>query len=146
MAETAGAINGTLIKLYKDVSGALKPVANLVSNDFNLDKTMIDVTSKSSAGAKEFIVGDYTWTCSAESITEFDTSVGSGEISLQDILADEIAGTSWSIVIGTGVVGDMKLSGAAYLQNVSISAPYNDKSTFTCDLQGTGALTVGLFV
>jgi predicted secreted protein len=67
-------------------------------------------------------------------------------MSLQDILADEIAGTSWSIVIGTGVVGDMKLSGAAYLQNVSISAPYNEKSTFTCDLQGTGALTVGVFV
>jgi predicted secreted protein len=145
MAETPGAINGTLIKLYKDVAGTLKPIANLVSDDFNIDKTMIEVTSKSSGAGSEFITGRYTWSCSAESITEYDTSVGSGEMSLQDILTDLLAGTSWSVVIGTGTTGDLKLSGTAYISNVAGSNPDNDKSTFTCDFQGTGVLTVGTF-
>jgi hypothetical protein len=66
-------------------------------------------------------------------------------MSLQDILTDLIAGTSWSVVIGTGTTGDLKLSGTAYISNVSGSNPDNDKSTFTCDFQGTGVLTVGTF-
>ncbi len=145
MAETSGPINGTLIKLFKDVTGTNKPIANLISNDINIDKTMINVSSKSSSGADEFITGRYTWTCSAESITEFDTSVGTSDMSLQDIITDILAGTAWSVVIGTGTTGDMKLSGSVYLSNVKATAPDNDKSTFTCDMQGTGALTLGTF-
>lgn len=145
MAETAGALNGSLIKLYKDVTGTLKPIANLVSNDWTIDKTMIDVSSKDSAGASEFIAGRYTWTCSAEGILEYDTSVGSSATSIKDILDDCLAGTSWTVVIGTGTSGDMKLSGSAYISNVSGANPDNDKATFTCDIQGSGALTVGTF-
>jgi hypothetical protein len=141
MAETTGPLNGTLIKLYKGTV----PFANLISNDWSIDKTMINVSSKSSSAAEEFIVGRYGWTCSAESITEYDGSVGTSEISLQDILTDLLAGTSWSVVIGTGTVGDLKLSGAAYISSAKGSNPDNDKSTFTVDLQGTGALTVSTF-
>ena len=145
MAETSGPINGTLIMLYKNVSGTNKPIANLISNDFNVQKTLINVSSKDSAGADENITGRYSWSCSAESITEMNTSVGTSAISLQTIISDAIAGTSWSVVIGSGVTGDLKLSGTAYLANVKLTNPDNDKSTFTCDLTGTGALTVGTF-
>jgi hypothetical protein len=141
MAETSGPINGTLVKLYKGTV----PFANLISNDWNLDKTMINVSSKSSSAADEFIVGRYGWTASAESITEYDTSVGTTEISLQDILTDLLAGTAWSVVVGTGTIGDLKLSGSAYIKSAKGSNPDNDKSTFSIELQGTGALTVGVF-
>jgi hypothetical protein len=141
MAETTGPINGTLVKLYK---GTI-PFANLISNDWTIDKTTINVSSKSSSGAEEFIAGRYTWSCSAESILEYDGSVGTTEISLQDILTDLLAGTAWSVVIGTGTTGDLKLSGSAYLKNAKASHPDNDKSTFTVELQGTGALTPSTF-
>ena len=141
MAETAGPLNGTLIKLFKGTV----PFANLISNDWSIDKTMINVSSKSSSGADEFIAGRYTWTCSAESITEYDTSVGTTEMSLQDMITDLLAGTSWSVVIGTGTTGDMKLSGTAYISSAKGSNPDNDKSTFTVDLQGTGALALSTF-
>lgn len=145
MAETAGAINGTLIKVYKDVTGTLKPIANLISNDISIDMTIIDVSSKSSSGAAENITGRYSWSGSAEGIVEYDTSVGTSDISLQDIIADLLAGTSWTCVIGTGVTGDQKLTGTTRLANVKMSAPDNDKATFTCDFTGTGALTQTTF-
>ena len=138
---TTGPINGTLIKLYK---GTI-PFANLISNDFSIDKTIIDVSSKSSSGFNEKIVGRVSWTCSAESISEWDTSVGTTEMSLEDIITDLLAGTSWSVVYGTGVTGDMKLSGAAFIKSAKISSPDNDKSTFTVELEGTGAVTLGTF-
>lgn len=141
MAETTGPINGTLIKLYKGTV----PIANLISNDFNIDMTIIDVSSKSSGAANENITGRYSWGCGFESITEFDGSVGTTEISWQDILTDIIAGTSWTVVIGSGVTGDPKLTGTARISATNLSAPDNDKSTFSSDLQGTGALTVTTF-
>jgi len=49
---TANVVNGTLIAIYKDVSGTLTKIANATSNDFDVTKDMIDVTNKDSAGWK----------------------------------------------------------------------------------------------
>lgn len=141
MAETTGPLNGTGIKLYKGTV----PVANLLSNDFNFDMTIIDVSSKSSGAAAENITGRYSWSCSAESVNENDGSVGTTEVSFQDIMTDALAGTSWTVVIGSGTTGDPKLTGTARLANVKLTAPDNDKSTFTVDITGTGALTLSTF-
>ena len=35
---TTGTINGTLLRLFVDDSGTLKPIANLVSNDISFTK------------------------------------------------------------------------------------------------------------
>jgi predicted secreted protein len=141
MAETAAPINGTLVKLWKGTV----PVANLVANSVSIGKTIIDVSSKSSATWAESIQGRLNWSMSAESITEFDTSVGTTETSMQDLLTDHIASTTWSIVFGTGVSGDPKLSGTALIGNFEWSNPDDDKSTFSVDFTGTGALTLGTF-
>jgi len=67
---TTGPVNGTLISIYKDVSGTLKKIANATSNSLDISKDMIDVTSKDSAGAKEFIAGEYGYTLNVEAIFE----------------------------------------------------------------------------
>jgi TP901-1 family phage major tail protein len=48
-----GPVNGTLISIYKDVSGTLTKIANATSHSIDISKDMIDVTNKDSAGAKE---------------------------------------------------------------------------------------------
>jgi len=104
---------------------------------------MIDVTSKDSAGWKEFITGEKGYTLSIEGIFEEDGSVGAGALSWKDVITDLTAGTSVTIVMTSNVSGDLKLSGAAFFSNLNLSAPNNDKATFTATIQGTGALTVG---
>jgi predicted secreted protein len=141
MAETAGQINGTLVKLFNGTVG----VANLMANEVTIGSTIIDVSSKSSAGWEENIAGRKNWSMTCESVTEFDTSVGTSEESMQDIIADQIAGTAWSVVMGTGTVGDPKLSGSARIANFTWTNPDNEKSTFSVDFTGTGALTLDLF-
>jgi predicted secreted protein len=139
---TTGITNGTLIAIYKDVSGTLTKIANATSNDFEITKDMIETTNKDSAGAKEFIAGEYGYTMSVEGMFEEDASVGAS-ISWKEILTDLLAGTSVTIVMTSNVTGDIKLSGAALFSNLSLSAPKNDVTTFTASIQGTGALTVG---
>lgn len=141
MAETAGAIDGTLVKLWKNTVA----IANLTASGVTLGTTIIDVSSKDSAGWEENIAGRKNWSMDCESVTEFDTSVGTGSTSMQDILTDQIAGTSWTLVIGSGTTGDPKLSGTARIESFSWTNPDNDKSTFTVSFKGTGALALSTF-
>ena len=139
----SGPVNGTLISIYKDVSGTPVKIANATSHSIDISKDMIDVTNKDSAGAKEFIAGEYGYTLNVEGIFEEDGSVGAGALSWKDVITDLTAGTSVTIVMTSNVSGDLKLSGAAFFSNLNLSAPNNDKATFTATIQGTGALTVG---
>lgn len=143
MAST-GLTNGTLICLYKEISGVDTKIANLTSTDFELTKDTIDATNKDGNNYKEFLVGLSSWTMSAEGIFEEDGSTTNH--SPKDLLDDIIAGAEITVVMGNAdETGDLKLSGSAVLTNFSWNAPVNDVSTFSCTLQGSGTLTVGTF-
>jgi TP901-1 family phage major tail protein len=140
---TTGLVNGTLIALYKTVSGADVKVANLTSTDFELSKDTIDATNKDGGDYKEFLVGLSGWTMSAEGIFEEDASVGTS-ISPKELLDDIIAGAPITVVMTSKVSGDLKLSGSAVITSFAWSAPVNDIATFSVSLQGSGALTVAV--
>jgi predicted secreted protein len=139
---TTGLMNGTLVSLYKDVSGVLTKFANGTSADFSITKDTIDATNKDGGAYKEFLVGLNSWTMNFEGIYEEDGSVGTGQ-SAKEILSDLVAGAFITVAMTTSVTGDMKLSGSALLTNFAWTAPVNDVSTFTCSLQGSGTLTIG---
>jgi predicted secreted protein len=140
---TTGITNGTLIAIYKDISGTLTKIANATSNDFTITKDMIETTNKDSAGAKEYIAGEYGYTLSVEGMFEEDASVGAG-LSWKEMITDLLAGTSVTIVMTSNVTGDLKLSGSAFFNDLKLTAPQNAVSTFTASIQGTGALTVSV--
>ena len=123
-------------------SGTLKPIANLVSNDISFTKDLIEVTSKSSAGSKEFMYGHFGASGSFEGRFE-DDSVGSTEYSFEELYSVMVAGTNLSVVFTTNVTGDVKYTGSALLGGLSLSAPDNDAASFTGDITITGAVTQG---
>lgn len=139
-ATTQGLVNGSLIALYKDVSGVLTKIANLTSTDFELTKDTIDATNKDGSDYKEFLVGLNSWTLSAEGIFEEDDSTTN--LSPKEVLDDMIAGDAITVVMTSNLSGDIKLSGSAVMTSFAWNAPVNDVSTFSCSLQGSGALTV----
>jgi predicted secreted protein len=140
---TTGLMNGTLVSLYKDVSGTLTKFANGTSADFSITKDTIDATNKDGGAYKEFLVGLTAWTMNFEGIYEEDGSVATGQ-SAKEILTELVAGAFITVAMTTSVTGDMKLSGSALLTNFAWNAPVNDVSTFTCSLQGSGTLTIAV--
>ena len=138
---TTGLVNGTLIALYKDVSGTLTKIANLTSTDFELTKDTIDATNKDGSNYKEFLVGLSNWTMSCEGIFEEEASVGTN-FSPKELLDDMIAGDPIKVVMTTQSQGDLQLEGDAVMTSFAWNAPVNDVATFSCSLQGSGQLTV----
>ena len=138
---TTGLVNGTLIAIYKDVSGTLTKVANATSSDFELTRDTIDATNKDGGEYKEFLIGLAGWTMNAEGLFEEDGGVTG--ISAKDLLDDIIAGTPITVVMTSNVSGDIKVSGSAIITSFAWNTPVNDVATFSVALQGTGSLTVG---
>lgn len=138
---TPGLVNGTLIALFKEVSGSPVKIANLTSTDFELSKDTIDATNKDGGNYKEFLVGLSGWTMNAEGIFEEDGSTTN--FSAKELLDDAIAGDLITVVMSSEETGDLKLSGSAVITSFSWNAPVNDVATFSVSLQGSGTLTVG---
>jgi predicted secreted protein len=150
MAASTGYTNGTLLGMFIETttSGTTTKTkfANARTNDFEMTNDMIDASNKDSAGWKEFIAGLHSATMTCDGIMEEDGSVGSGQESPEDLLARAIANTPVVVVMGSGIVGDLKLTMNVLFSSFSLSAPDNDVATFSVKLQVTGAVTVGKFV
>lgn len=140
---TDNVVNGTALALYIDESGTLRKIGNLVSNDFEWSRDMIEVSSKSSAGSKEYIYGDKGGSFSFEGFHEEDTSMGTSERSFGDLWTLLNNGTTATMVFTTNSTGDDKYSATVLISNIKLGAPYNDKSTFSGTAQITGAVTKG---
>ena len=138
---TTGIVNGSLIGLYKDITGTKTKIANGRSTSVDISIDMIDITTKDSAGYKEYLPGEKGGTFEFEGLLEEDGSVGGSLVSPKDLVTDALAGTMITVRWSSQVTGDVYYESSAYISNVNFSAPNNAETTFTCSLQMTGTIT-----
>jgi len=113
-------------------------VGALLSNSFNAAADMIDATTKDSAGAKEYIPGEYGWGMSFESL--YDSAATEG---FSEALGYIKAGTSLDVYWGDTTSGQAYWNGGGYMSSVDLSGPKNEASSFSGEIQGTGVITEG---
>ena len=118
--------------------GAVKLGANKVAEISNwsldLGADDIDITSFDSNGWKEYLAGLKEWSGSIEGNLKTDDTNGQ-----KAILQAWLAGTllTFTFEVSSGVT----FQGSA-LVKPSIEVPVDDKASFSCDITGTGALTL----
>lgn len=118
--------------------GAVKLSANKVAEISNwsldLGADDIDITSFDSQGWKEYLAGLKEWSGSIEG--NFDSTDTNGQ---KAILNAWLNGTklSFTFEVSSGV----SFQGEAFVKP-SIEVPVDDKASFSCDITGTGALTL----
>jgi predicted secreted protein len=119
-------------------SGAVKLSANKVAEISNwsldLGADDIDITSFDSNGWKEYLAGLKEWSGSIEGNLKTNDTNGQ-----KAIFNAWLAGTplTFTFEVSSGVT----FQGSAFVKP-SIEVPVDDKATFSCDIQGTGALTL----
>lgn len=136
---TAGGTAG--LKLYKDVSSTMTPIACLTDFSFNVDKEEIDVTCHDTSGDwGAFLAGRNSGNVSFSGF--YDQS--SSNVTADDIYDDLVAGTTVSLMISTGTTGDR-----TYTMNVKLlsweasAANKGEAVTFSSSGRITGAVTTG---
>lgn len=127
-------VNGDILVLKIDGT----QVGALLSNGFNLAADMIEATNKDSAGAKEYVSGEYGWGMSYESLYDPDATEG-----LSEAVGYIKAGTSLDVYWGDTTSGGTYFNGSALMASVDVSGPKNEMGSYSGEIQGTGEVNEG---
>jgi hypothetical protein len=150
VAIVAPEITNVTTNLAGTVANAIANATNITiigetSTSFKSAQNIIETSSKSSGNDAEFKSGRITRTMSVSSLASTDpTSTGYG-FDLALAVQEQQSAISFLLTeyaSGTPVTGAIKLSGSAFVSNVSWEVPDNDKMTFSLDLQVSGEVAV----
>ena len=130
---TTGPFNGTNLLVY----AAGTAIAYSTSCTLTRNMSSIDVTSKDSGGDRGILNGLRDWSIDAEGIVALDSSTNAEYL---DGLVT--GGTRVNLKFSTNTSGDGYWHGYAYVTNLVITAPMEDRVTFTCTFEGDDALTL----
>lgn len=138
------AINGDIIILsvYDATATAYKPIACLTSNGLNETRNVIESQTKCNPGETTKTKGSRNYNVSAEGEYIDTTSVG-GETAKasHDFLKSLSDGDdliNWRM--STGLADTPFYYGVSIITDLSLTAPANDTTTFSCTLEGSGAI------
>jgi TP901-1 family phage major tail protein len=141
---TNGIINGTKFGIYDNSSGSPVLVAFATSGSISINHSARETSNKESGGWKEVMEGQRDWEISVEGMVAFKTLAGAA---VAGSTMDEIF-TAYITTRGTFLIsfessesGDKKYSGYAYLASISMDAPNEESTTYSCSFTGTSTLT-----
>lgn len=141
---TTNVINTTLLKFQGGAAGATV-VSRQNDVTFSVNMEPRDITTKDSAGWRELLEGLRSYEISIAGLLAYDDtlSVYTASTGIDTVLR---ARTSQTWILGTGVSGDVKLSGAGYWTSLEVGSPDAESNcTFSATLQGSGQYYVGTF-
>lgn len=147
-------ISGSNLVLGIDLTGAddgsatYTAVGGSTTCTLNVNQETIDISSKDSAGNKEFLNGARSWTVDCEAFFT-DGSSDSADVPVGGSTAD----SGWFPVLEsgdlitvqfsntTGQTGARRYHGKGYITSISVNGAVGEWSTYSVSIQGTGALT-----
>ena len=136
-------LNGTSVIVKTGTAGSETEIAFCTNASLSLSMDTRDISNKSSAGWRELLEAQMSWTVSCEGLVAFKDSSGTAVKSYDDLVTDLVARTQFSIVVTPASTssGDYYWSGSCYITSIEQSDPLEDNVTWSATFEGTGALT-----
>lgn len=125
-------INATNVKLL--VGGV--EIGNLTNCELEVNREMIDVTTKDSGNWKEHLVGLMDWKMSGDITVDYAATYAP-----DDVFDALIAGTDLVVKFGVPGGGNVKYTGTGHYTQFGKSAGVQDKVTSKFSIEGTGAIS-----
>lgn len=137
---TSGIVNGTKFGVY---NGAVL-IAYATSGSVSINHSARETSNKESAGWKEIMEGQRDWEISCEGMVAFLTLAGAAVsgTTMDELFTTNIATrTPLTIAFESSETGDYKWSGSCYVSSISMDAPNEESTTYSCSFTGTSVLT-----
>ena len=141
MAVTSTPINGTdvILEISEDSGSSYDKIMFLTSANLSTSRDVRDISNKSSAGWKEILEAQKSWSMSADGFTTYSTATDQDNTS--DIFGFLNNRTKLYFRFTNANAGDYQFSGAGYITSLEQSSGVEDNLTFSISIEGTGALT-----
>ena len=112
----------------------------VLTNSYDLGIDMIDVTTKDSAGNKEYIAGESDVTAQLEGNYDPDATY-----SFEQLHTAALAKTAVTVLYGLNESGATAYQFSALISNVTLTGNKNEAGGWTASIQRTGGTTEVLF-
>lgn len=133
---STGSLLAKNVALYKAGSPNVK-ISCQVDVEINMEAATFDLTCKDSGSWAEINVGTKSWSANLSALLALDATEG-----FEEFFDSWSASSPYVVVFGTGVTGDIYLTGTTYITNLSASSQGNDAGVpWNATLTGSGALT-----
>ena len=137
---TSGIINGTKFGIYDGST----LIAYATSGSVSINHSTRETSNKESLGWKEIMEGQRDWEISCEGMVAFLTLAAGavGGKTVNELFTSYIATrTALTVSFESSESGDYMWSGSCYLSSISMDAPNEESSTYSCSFTGTSILT-----
>ena len=134
--------NGTdLVLKVQAAAGSADEFVILHSTSCTLDVAMdtIDISTKDSAGNREIIGGQKSFTLSADGLMDFTSKATTTDP--DEIFTTLTNRTSVTFTFALDTAAGYKYTGSGFFTSISISGGVEDAPTFSVSIDGTGSLT-----
>lgn len=142
---TSNVINGTLAVLKTNTvsggHGTATTIALSTSASLSLNMETRDISNKGSAGWRELLEAQKSWSVTCEGMYAMLDSSGAAIKNYDDFFALLVARTPMYLELTTDVTGDDYYHGTVYITSLEQTAPLEDNMTYSMTFEGTGALT-----
>jgi predicted secreted protein len=132
---TAGKFNGNILEISFDGTVLTHALQHSESHSMS----PIDVTTKDSSSQEEVIAGLRGSEISASGYFDEDAAKG-----YEDLYILYAGGNSVTVLVSTGVTGDVTYSYTAYITSLSRTAEMDTAVAFEVSLKPTGAVSKGV--
>tara|TARA_R110000823_G_scaffold17068_1_gene54302 strand:+ start:4106 stop:4543 length:438 start_codon:yes stop_codon:yes gene_type:complete len=141
---TNNVINGTSCVLSTGATaGAATAFAFSNSASISLSMDTRDISNKGSAGWRELLEAQMSWSASVEGLYALNDAAGSSVKNYETMYDLLITRLPTYLELSTGVTGDDFYFGQVYCTSLEQTAPMEDNMTFSASFEGTSVLGKG---
>jgi predicted secreted protein len=133
--------NGDNLILKIDIGSGPEIVAVSTDCKLSFDMSAAKATTKDSGGWEQSIAGNAKWSVSTNGMVDYHPSagyLGVGDLS-RAAIAKQLITVYFQMKSPAG--GDLGWTGQAYITKIEQDAKQGTVVTYSCDLEGTGALS-----
>tara|TARA_R110000803_G_scaffold48061_2_gene99896 strand:- start:2094 stop:2534 length:441 start_codon:yes stop_codon:yes gene_type:complete len=142
---TNNVINGTLCVLKTGADHASATAfAFSTTASISLSMDTRDISNKGSAGWRELLEAQMSWSASVEGMYAMLDASGAAVKNYENLYDLLISRTPIFLELSTGVTGDEFYSGQVYITSLEQSSPLEDNMTFSASFEGTSVLDKGV--
>ena len=136
--------NGTdlILKVSPSTGGSVAKLMHSQNVSLSINVDTIDITTKDSAGFRELLGGTKSFSLSADGLMDFEATAGDTDVAeLFDQMLDRTAVDFTFTFAPSGTPTGYTVTGDGFITSLEISGGTEDAPTYSCSIEGTGALT-----
>jgi len=134
--------NGTelILKVSPSDGGAVTKLMHSQNVSISTNVDTIDITTKDSAGFRELLGGTKSFSLSADGLMDFEAVAGDTDV--QELFTQMLDRTAVAFTFALASEAGYTVTGEGFITSLEISGGTEDAPTYSCSIEGTGALLV----